>query len=363
MSVAVPAEVDVDFLGVRTRRQFVAGLCSPDPSRFDTETVQTVRPAFDEEYFEWIDVLEAVAAATHTFTIIELGAGYGRWCVRAGAAVRRRGDLRFSCVAVEGEPQHFRWMVQHLEDNDIDPRCHELIWGAVDAHSGFVPFRVGHSATWYGQRVSSAAGLAMPDLRARRRLRLRSLLGRPPASSDADDQLLWVPTVTLAEILSTRDIVDLIDLDIQGLELAVLESSADLLARVRRVHIGTHSATVEAGLRELFTALGWRNLNDYACGATSQTPYGAITFGDGVQTWINPTASMKSRRRKDTSRAVLAKRVRVLRARNRQLKAAHAELKDRYKKTAAQLQHVRSSRLWRLMQPLRRIVARRQSSR
>ena len=83
-SVAVPCpdDFDCDFLGVRTRRAFYSGMMGdslPAP--------REPYPRFDEEYFEWVDILEAVDQAAETFVMIELGAGYGRWCARAAAAV------------------------------------------------------------------------------------------------------------------------------------------------------------------------------------------------------------------------------------------------------------------------------------
>src|ERR1700740_3178360 len=56
-------------------------------------------PKLGEEYFEWIDVLETVVAATEFFTMIELGAGYGRWLVRAALAVKRyHGNLPIKLI-------------------------------------------------------------------------------------------------------------------------------------------------------------------------------------------------------------------------------------------------------------------------
>ncbi len=83
--------------------------------------------------------------------------------------------------------------------------------------------------------------------------------------------------------------MDLIDLDLQGAEAAVLTKAADLLdAKVKRLHIGTHSASIEKALRKLFSTHGWDNLNDYPGMCTNDTLYGKIQFEDGVQTWINP---------------------------------------------------------------------------
>jgi hypothetical protein len=48
-------------------------------------------PPFDYEYFEWVDLLQAVKEAENTFTIVEVGAGYGRWSSRAALAARQLG--------------------------------------------------------------------------------------------------------------------------------------------------------------------------------------------------------------------------------------------------------------------------------
>jgi hypothetical protein len=69
----------------------------------------------------------------------------------------------------------------------------------------------------------------------------------------------------------------------------VLTAAIDVVdARVRRLHIGTHSQEVEQGLRALLAGRGWTKINDYPCQSRALTPYGEIEFGDGVQTWLNP---------------------------------------------------------------------------
>ena len=45
---------------------------------------------------------------------------------------------------------------------------------------------------------------------------------------------------------------------------------------------------IERRLRQLFTSLGWENVNDYASGTSADTPWGKTEFQDGVQTWLNP---------------------------------------------------------------------------
>lgn len=100
---------------------------------------------------------------------------------------------------------------------------------------------------------------------------------------------MLVRGITLNTILRDLPRVDLVDLDLQGAELDVLGASVERLdAQVKRVHIGTHGADIEDGLRALFGAHGWWLVNDYPCHSRSSTPYGEIEFQDGVQTWVNP---------------------------------------------------------------------------
>jgi len=258
-----------DFLGVRTRSGFVdwAGVGR-----------KPVLPPFDEEYFEWIDVMEAVTRAEGEFTMIELGAGYGRWLVRAVAALRIANPMPYRLAGVEAEPTHFQWLGEHLTDNEVDLERSWLIMAAISGDAGRVPFHVGNPREWYGQAM--AQGI--------KRIGWlwnvwNVMMGRK------DRTLRWVKSVTLTEILDRFEKVDLIDLDVQGAEADVLESApAELDHKVARLHIGTHSHEIEDRLRRLFGRLGWRRLNDYACLAKSETPYGTIEFGDGVQTWLNP---------------------------------------------------------------------------
>lgn len=254
-----------NFLGVHTRRMFtqnmpkVATTIPPSCEQF----VQSKWPPVCEEYFEWIDLLEAVCQANQTFTMIELGAGYGRWLVNAAAALRQRGHHDFRLIGVEAEPTHFQWMKLHFAENGLDPNQHWLIEAAIATHQKGAWFSVGRPDGWYGQSVVSSPKVC-------------------PATQR-------VKTVTLDSILARCDQVDLLDLDIQGLEYDVLAAARKKLHRkVKRVHIGTHNQRVEDGLRKLFSDLGWIKLADFSSSSTVETFYGRVSFQDGVQSWLNP---------------------------------------------------------------------------
>ena len=263
-----------NFLGVKTRTDYVSAGEAPVSDR---AIAKPALPDFNEEYCEWIDLLEAVEEAPGEFAMIELGAGYGRWTANAAAALRTRNRLSPRFVAVEAEPTHFRWLREHLACNGVDlSRC-TLCEAAVAARDGELWFHVGNPAQWYGQAIA----------RRNWREKLLRLFGRRPPPSGGQD-IKKVRALSLASLLDPLRRVDLIDMDVQGAELEVLESAAPHLHKVRRLHIGTHGTEIEAGLRALFQRLGWRNRNDYPCGRESETDYGRITFQDGVQTWINP---------------------------------------------------------------------------
>ena len=258
------AEFDGNWSGSRERRSFSRWISAPCvPAITHAPSMKA-----EEILFEKIDLLEAIDASKDTFTMAELGAGYGRWLV-AGAIIARRAGRRLRLIGVEAEPTHFAMIRQHMLDNDIDPAAHRLIEGAINERDGPVYFVQGHPEEWFGQSILPAHDYGFGDWP-------RATVGTTPGYS-----LSWV--------LRDVDDVDLIDMDIQGSEGAVVRGGKDVLAnKVRRVHIGTHSAEVEAELRETFHAMGWDCRNDYPCRSTVMTPYGEIEFEDGVQTWINP---------------------------------------------------------------------------
>jgi FkbM family methyltransferase len=272
---------DVNFLGVKTRvANFSLHARLGDYSQ--RRELRTSPPIHNEEYFEWVDLLEAVFAAGTTFRMIELGAGWGRWLAN-GIAVARHAGIDYDVIGVEAEPKHFKWMKSHLAANGVDLSKATLIPAAVAATDGEVWFHVGAAADWYGQRIEESG----PDPEPPQSL-WRRLTARLHRTSD-ERKLVRVRAVSLNSLIPPGVMVDLIDADVQGSEAEVFEAAAHrLIESVRRVHIGTHSDENEDRLRRLFGDLGWENVNDYPHGRDNETPYGWIPFQDGVQTWINP---------------------------------------------------------------------------
>jgi FkbM family methyltransferase len=285
----VPAYFQPDFIGTMRHQEFIKDLpCSPVPTM-----VWENLPAFEEEYFEWIDLLESVVAARGSYTMLDLGAGYGRWSVRAAFAVRQyHGTLPVRLIAVEAEPTVFSWMSRHFRNNGIDPTQHTLIHAAVTAEPGEVSFYIGGPRggpfdrtpnNWYGQSVTKDHELAAPSEPD------GTYRGFAVLRHQSGWRSIHVPSVTLASLLEGLGQVDLIDMDIERQELPVIRSTIETLDdQVKRMHIGTHGKEIEDELRRLLFAHGWSCWADYSLFSTSETPWGVISFENGVQGWVNP---------------------------------------------------------------------------
>jgi FkbM family methyltransferase len=216
--------------------------------------------------------MTTVALARERFCMAEIGAGWGRWMISAAALCRQQG-IPFHLVGVEAEPSHFEWMKMVLRDNDIDPEQHDLWHGAAS------------------DRDREAVLLTGPDppekVWGHRTIRADEL---PNWVSLPGYKLRNVTGFSLETVLARCDRVDLVDIDIQGVEHEILAPAFDTLnAKVSVVHVGTHSTHAEESLRRAFQRHGWHNAFSFPCHSTANTPFGPVSFTDGVETWVHPT--------------------------------------------------------------------------
>jgi hypothetical protein len=135
---SVPPEFEVGYIGTRTSREFL-----PAFTPRSSPSVACSTPAVDEEYFEWIDLLLSVRDAASCYTMIELGAGYGRWAVRAALAARQAGIENVQLGLVEAEPAHLEWLRQHLSNNGVSFAHARIYEGVVSDKAGKAEFYVG----------------------------------------------------------------------------------------------------------------------------------------------------------------------------------------------------------------------------
>jgi FkbM family methyltransferase len=267
----------VNFLGTKTRSHYWK---FPDhinalyaKSRYE----RTSWPGPDDNFFDWLTLLEAVACARDEFVMVALGAGWGRWLVAGAAAVKQYNGILYRLVGVEAEPQHFEWMVRHFKDNSIDMSRCRLIQAAVSDIDGDVWFYVGRADEWYGQSIVPPGTLPFDKAEINTEITVGGHTVRR------------VKAVTLAQLLQPLKYVDYLHMDIQGAEHSVLTAaSRELCEKVKRVHIGTHSSQIEEDLRSFFSNLKWECLYDYPINSKIQIEDKTFAIEDGVQTWLNP---------------------------------------------------------------------------
>jgi len=275
-SGVVPAGFFAYFLGNLTRADYWA--FSPEiRAIYDRERHEAFStPSVDDNIFDWLVLLEAVAEARDTFMMAALGAGWGRWLVAGAFAARQRG-LPSRLIGVEAEPTHFQWMRQHFADNGLNPADHQLIEAAASGRSGRAWFYFGKPDSWYGQSIIHDPVLD------------QSSADETEHEYNGEKARL-VRTIDLTELLAPYSRIDYLHMDIQGAELDVLSSAPAILsAKVKRILVGTHSAEVEEGIRQLLSAAGWRAQYDFPLNTELRVNDTVVTLGDGVQAWINPS--------------------------------------------------------------------------
>lgn len=264
----LPAGIQCGWLGDMYRPEWLN--LAPTPA------IQAVEPPApsptDEEYFEWIGLLEAVAAARYQFVMFELGAGFGKWGVRGALAAMQMGfdpgSIRITFV--EAEPSHAAWLREALAINPgVAGISATMVEAAVSGSDGEVFFATGHEREWYGQQITVPGTDYSPW-------------------GFGDTKIVSVNAISLQTLLRDAERVDLIDMDIQGSETEVVRASLDpLCAKVLRLEIETHSAQIDDELPRLLEGRGWCCVFRYPCYQPSKTPYGVIPFDGGRQYWVN----------------------------------------------------------------------------
>ena len=266
-----------DFLGVKTTASLhpwaahMSGTVNADiPVPDDSLRAEAI------EYFALLHSIES--SPMDSFTIVELGASYGPWVCAGAIVAGRTGRSRIQLTAVEASRLLFDFIPVHLAENEVaTDRDHiRLINGAVSTHPGTMYFPKVQSPAENGSQAIN--GLTDMDY-----------LGRKVEHEE-------VIAYTLPDLLP-EGVTDLLHMDIQGSETAVLQTNIALLnERVRGVFVGIHSRKIEGELLELFHSSGWSLMRErptkFACHPDRSDIVGWTTR-DGGQYWRNPLKELK----------------------------------------------------------------------
>ena len=245
-----------DFLGGATRVAF-----NRNWAAFATPAGRTARPKpppKNEHYLDWIAVLTAAAKARGVFRMAEFGAGWAPWLVRGALAARQRDEVT-SCelMAVEADRTHFSWILDHFDDNGLNPDEHQILHGAVTDRPGMLRFPVVAEPNADYSTALADAGTAA--------------------------ETIEVQGYTVTDLLSRfSGPLDFLHVDIQGAEYDALAPAIEALSRsVRAIMIGTHEDEIHDDLVTLFRNNSWQEQLNLGRSTTTRTPWGEIRTDDG----------------------------------------------------------------------------------
>jgi hypothetical protein len=219
---------------------------------------------------EWGAALRAVDLAHGSFTIVELGCGWGCWLNNAGVAARRAG-LRVHLVGVEGDRGHVGFAEEATATNGFSPSQVTLRHGIAAATSGTALFpRQDRAGVEWG--LEPVFGATQAE--------------REAAAVSGDYELL--PMISLPDLAAGHPRIDLLHVDIQGGEVGLVEGSMDFLQdKVAYLLMGTHSRQIEGRLFEALRAAGWQLEIERPAILNPPDLPGSVAV-DGVQGWRNP---------------------------------------------------------------------------
>lgn len=173
------------------------------------------------------------------------------------------GDFHVDWAGVRTRVAMLPWAPQDAADNGVNA---DLITGSPDeivtalaTPPGEVEMRVVRAAGWHSTTV-----LRSPDINENEMCAAVWML--PGTDVDYREAHLThhdVPAVSMAALLGSDVLTDLLHVDVQGVQFDLLEPASDVVQQnVRLMAIGTTSRLVEGQLQQYFLARGWGLLVD-----------------------------------------------------------------------------------------------------
>ena len=225
----------VNFLGVKTR----PSVYFPTLGLAEEVEPLPIPGNWHADMAEFGAALRAVELARDQFTMIELGCGWGCWMNITGVAARRMGKHPY-LIGIEGDQGHIEFAEECLGINGFCKDQYALHYGIAAAKSGTALFPL--------QKQSGVAWGLEPIFGATDEQR---------ATMVASGKFAAVPMIGIDELIADRH-VDLLHIDIQGGERALVKESLPLLTeRVAYMVIGTHSRAIDGDIVETMESSDW----------------------------------------------------------------------------------------------------------
>jgi hypothetical protein len=301
----VPAGFTVDFLGNLTAKEFLTWGYHPayvDGAELTLERPHLADGQNGEFWFEAVDWVLAAREARGAFVMATLGALYGYQVVGACRALQLLNPMPYRLVAVEPIPENVEWVRRHMRDNGIDPDQQWIIQAVMSDRNEPVFFPVGSPGLGAQNCISTDEDIARRSYfesivkEGRVTEALESLLTSNSTGLQKDiiegrgslGEIKLVSAITLQDLLTPLDRVDLLEADIQESEKIVFPPFRGLLKKkVRRIHLGTHGLQVHQMLHEMFVDDGWEIVFSFEPERTHETEIGIFATNDGILSVLN----------------------------------------------------------------------------
>ena len=291
----------VDWMGVRTRIPML-----PWAPRELAGRTTTQLPIPDDGYrsedFEYVALARAIRDVTkQPFRIIEIGAGWAPWAVAAMIAARHRG-LPAIGIAVEADPRKCEWACQHARDNNVTvtqvsgkPRhLATRLRDAVAQWRGDDQLLIViEAAAWHETTTVEFPEAPIEDMGTA----VWTMPGTDVDYRGAHLRHRKIAAISVQDLLEAirapHDApIDLLHVDVQGVEFELLERTAGAIQdNTRLMAVGTHNRLSEGQLQYFFLERGWGLLIDKPCKARftmTHPTLSGFTEQDGMQLWENP---------------------------------------------------------------------------
>lgn len=219
---------------------------------------------------EWAAALRAVDLSGKSFTVVELGCGWGCWLNNTGVAARR-SSREPHLIGIEGDQGHIQFAREACVANGFKEFQVTLYQGIASAKEGRALFPVQEESgkNWGLEPIFNASLLDI-------------------AKSKITGRYSELPMVSLKKISSTCSRVDLLHIDIQGSEFELIAGCLPVLNdKIAYVVVGTHSREIEGRIFETLRTAGWVLEIERPAILSLANGVPQVTV-DGVQGWRNP---------------------------------------------------------------------------
>jgi FkbM family methyltransferase len=160
---------------------------------------------------EFAAALRAVEISGKSFTMIELGCGWGCWMNNTGMAARKLGK-KINLIGVEGDEDHVNFAHEAMATNKFSKNEYRILRGIAGVKSGFALFpkqKLG-GTSWGSEPIFNASV-------------------KEEAKLTKNGEFVRIPVLSLGDIAANESRIDLLHIDIQGGEADFLAGSLGTL--------------------------------------------------------------------------------------------------------------------------------------